>query len=192
LVVSVTERILDLKNHFLIPAPGCTHTLFEEALIYICDHNEKGAVGLIVNRPMHLTVAKILEQSELIVQDHDLKNTPVYLGGPVQLERGFVLHCPPGHWKSTLTLTDSLGLTTSRDILDAINEGNGPDNALVILGYAGWEAGQLEQEIGSNLWLNVPADASILFNLPPSERLGAAVRQLGVDWLRISPVVGHA
>jgi len=183
---------MDLRNHFLIPAPGHAHTLFDEALIYVCDHNSNGALGLIVNRPMHITVAKILEQSELVVHDHDLESTPVYLGGPVQLERGFVLHCPPGEWKSTLTLTDSLGLTTSRDILDAINEGTGPENALIILGYAGWEAGQLEQEIGHNYWLNVPADSKILFDLPPAERLNAAVRQLGVDWFRIAPTVGHA
>jgi putative transcriptional regulator len=183
---------MNLQNNFLIPTPKHIDSIFSDALIYICDHNENGALGLIVNHPIKISVAKILEQSEITLGTCDLSNTPVYLGGPVQLERGFVLHSAGTQWNSTQTLTETLALTTSRDILNAINEGTGPKNSLIILGYAGWTAGQLEQEITDHSWLNMPADSKILFDFPPSERLYAAVRQLGIEWYRISPAVGHA
>lgn len=183
---------LDLSHQFLIAMPGMADAAFEKSLIYICEHNAQGALGIIVNRPINLTLGELFEQIEVPLTDSDLKKMPVHFGGPVQTDRGFVLHDPIGSWQSTLTVHDKVGLTTSKDILHAVGEGQEPHNLLVTLGYAGWEPGQLEHELAQNAWLSVDASEHILFDLPAEERLLAAMALLGVDYASLSEDAGHA
>lgn len=182
----------NFTHHFLIAMPGMEDPFFSKSLTYICEHNEQGALGIVVNRPIELTLGGLFEQIELSLGREELKTQPVYFGGPVQMDRGFVLHRPVGDWQSTLSHHPSLGFTTSKDILQAVAAGAGPEQLLVSLGYAGWEAGQLEQEILQNGWLTVEADPAIIFDLPPEQRLEAAMRQLGIDFLALSEQAGHA
>ena len=182
---------VDLTRHFLIAMPAMVDPNFARTLTLVCEHNDKGALGIVVNRPTDLNLHRLLEQVK-IEPDGDFKSVPVHFGGPVQVDRGFVLHRPRGQWQSTLGVTDELGLTTSRDILEAVARGAGPQQILVTLGYAGWAAGQLEQELAQNAWLTVPARTDILFDLPAGERLPAAMQQLGVDYANLSDVAGHA
>lgn len=183
---------INLTNHFLIAMPGMTDPYFANSLTFICEHNENGALGIVINKPIDLTLQSLFEQVGLTLERSELMLLPVYFGGPVQMDRGFVLHQPGGNWQSSLQIDDELAFTTSKDILTAITEGAGPDRLLVTLGYAGWEAGQLEAELAANGWLNVEADHSIIFDLPPEERLAAAMEQLGIDILSLSDQVGHA
>lgn len=183
---------INLTNNFLIAMPGMTDPYFANSLTFICEHNENGALGIVVNKPIDLTLQSLFEQVGLSLQRTDLFDLPVYFGGPVQMDRGFVLHQPCGEWQSSLPITGDLAFTTSKDILAAVAEGGGPERLLVSLGYAGWEAGQLESELANNGWLNVEANAEIIFNLPPEERLAAAMEQLGIDALSLSDQVGHA
>ena len=183
---------MNLTNHFLIAMPGMTDPYFAHSLTFICEHNDNGALGIVVNKPIDLTMQSLFEQLDLQLQRDDLLQQPVYFGGPVQMERGFVLHQPSGSWQSSLLINDNLAFTTSKDILTAVAEGRGPDRMIVILGYAGWEAGQLENELVNNGWLSVEADPAIIFQLPPEERLAAAMEQLGFDPLALSDQVGHA
>jgi putative transcriptional regulator len=183
---------VNLTNHFLIAMPNMVDPYFSRSLTYICEHNEQGALGLVVNRPIELTLAALLERLELPCGDAVLGQAPVYFGGPVQTERGFVLHQPVGEWQSTLEVRSSLGLTTSRDILEAVGRGAGPQRMMVTLGYSGWSAGQLEEELKSNAWLTVEAQDDILFDTPPEDRLSAAMESLGVDFARLSDEAGHA
>ncbi len=165
---------------------------FAKSLIYICEHNEQGALGIIVNRPITLTLGELFSQIKVPLNQPKLESLPVHFGGPVQTDRGFVLHDPIGQWQSTLTINDNVGLTTSKDILEAVGEGQGPQNMLVTLGYAGWEPGQLEHELAQNAWLNMDASERILFELPAEERLYAAMTLLGVDYATLSEEAGHA
>jgi putative transcriptional regulator len=183
---------INFTHHFLLAMPGMTDPNFEGALTYICDHGEQGALGIIVNRPMTLSLSGLFEQIGLDLLDPRLGDQPVYLGGPVQNERGFVLHRPVGAWKSTLAVGGQVGLTTSKDILEAAAKAEGPEQIFVSLGYAGWGAGQLEEEIKQNAWLTVPADPEVIFSLPASQRLKAAMHILGVDPLMLSDEAGHA
>lgn len=183
---------INLTHHFLLAMPGLTDPNFEGALTYICDHGEQGALGIIVNRPMTLSLSGLFEQIGLDLLDTRLMDQPVYLGGPVQNERGFVLHRPIGAWKSTLVVGGQVGLTTSKDILEATAKAEGPEQIVVSLGYAGWGAGQLEEEIKQNAWLTVPADPEVIFALQPSKRLAAALAILGVDPAMLSDEAGHA
>jgi putative transcriptional regulator len=183
---------VDLTHHFLIAMPNMADPNFARSLTYICEHNEQGALGVVVNRPTDMTLASLFEQIEIPLHDNTLGVLPVYFGGPVQVDRGFVLHRPPGSWQSTLSVNQDVGLTTSRDILQAVGEGQGPRQLLVSLGYAGWAPGQLEQELSQNAWLTVAADADVIFDLPPEQRFGAAMDLLGVDLTRLSDDVGHA
>lgn len=183
---------INLTNHFLIAMPNMADPYFANSLTYICEHNENGALGIMINRPIDLTLQSLFEQVGLTLNRDDLFNLPVYFGGPVQMDRGFVLHQPGGSWQSSLLINDDLAFTTSKDILTAMMEGSGPEKILVTLGYAGWEAGQLETEIAANGWLSVEADPAIIFDLPPEERLAAAMERLGVDVLSLSDDVGHA
>lgn len=188
---SGTEGFVSLRNHFLIAMPGLQDPIFSRSLTYICDHSEEGAMGIVVNQPMEITFGDIFAQLELI--DHaQLGGKPVLSGGPVNTERGFVLHKDTGNWESTMHITPDVHLTASRDIVNAIAENNGPANALFALGYAGWSAGQLEEEIAANSWLTMPADSSIIFDVPVDERWAAAARQLGVDIHLMSATAGHA
>ncbi|MDX8385640.1 MAG: YqgE/AlgH family protein [Gallionella sp.] len=182
----------NLTHHFLVAMPTIQEGVFAGTLTYICEHNENGALGIVVNRPISLTLGEMFDQINIPLQQSKLSNSLVHFGGPVQTERGFVLHEPKGDWESTLLINDKLALTTSKDILEAIGEGQGPRNMVVTLGYAGWDQGQLEHEITENVWLTVPASERILFELPPEERLPAAMSLLGVDYSSLVEDAGHA
>lgn len=183
---------LDLTHHFLIAMPAMQEGVFAGTLTYICEHNENGALGIVVNRPISLTLGEMFDQVNIPQHDPALAKMPVYFGGPVQTERGFVLHDTQKDWESTLRINEKLALTTSRDILEAMGAGQGPRNLIVTLGYAGWDQGQLEHEISENIWLTVPASEHILFDLPPEERLAAAMALLGVDYASLAEGAGHA
>jgi putative transcriptional regulator len=182
----------DLSHHFLIAMPAMTDPVFAKSLTYVCEHNEQGALGIVVNRPISLTLGELFAQVKLQLKPTELENLPVHFGGPVQTDRGFVLHQPIGEWQSTLAIKGQVGMTTSKDILEAVGLGNGPRNILVTLGYAGWAQGQLEYELSQNAWLSVPAAEHILFDLPAEERLPAAMALLGVDYATLSADSGHA
>ena len=183
---------INLTHHFLIAMPAMEDYLFSKTVTYICEHNEQGALGLVINRPMDLSLAGLFKQLGIASQESLCSESTVLFGGPVQVDCGFVLHKPVGHWQSTLTINQKLGLTTSLDILKAIANAEGPDQILVALGYAGWAAGQIEHEMAQNAWLSVPATMDIIFDMPSEERLPAAMELLGIDYTRLSNDVGHA
>jgi putative transcriptional regulator len=179
-------------NQLLIAMPSLEDPNFSRTVTLICEHNEQGALGVVINRPTEVLLGQLLEHLQLSVRSGAVASTPVYAGGPVQLERGFILHSPLGEWESTLKINDGLGLTTSLDVLTAIAAGQGPEHRLIALGYAGWGAGQLEREITENAWLTVPNDNRILFELPVDERWQAAATKLGVDLRFLASDAGHA
>jgi putative transcriptional regulator len=181
-----------LSNHFLIAMPGMADPYFAKTLTLICEHSDKGAIGVVVNKPIDLTLASLFGEINIGLEDAVLRETNVLFGGPVLMDRGFVLHQPLGEWSSTLKVNDELGLTTSKDILEAIAAGTGPSRVLVTLGYAGWGPGQLEDEVARNGWLSVDANADVVFTLPPAERLAAAMALLGLNYGNLSDVAGHA
>lgn len=185
-----------LANHFLIAMPAMTDPNFARTLTYLCEHNAEGALGIIVNKPLEISLGSLFERVSVPLakgaNQAKYKDLPVYFGGPVQTDRGFVLHRPAGRWQSTLCVTDEIGLTSSRDILQSMSDKGEPDDVLVSLGYAGWAAGQLEWELSQNAWLTVAANPDIIFSLPPEERLPAAMQLLGIDFARLSDVAGHA
>ena len=185
-----TEPI-DLSNQFLMAMPGMVDGEFAGTVIYLCEHTSKGALGLVINRPTDLSVAGLLEKIDLKLEIALPQNASVYFGGPVHTDRGFVLHSPAGSFSSSIQL-GQLALTTSRDVLQAVAEGNGPEKMLVTLGYSGWGAGQLENEIAQNAWLTVPANADVIFATPPEDRYAAALKLLGIDPAMLSGVAGHA
>jgi putative transcriptional regulator len=182
----------NLTHHFLIAMPAMKEGAFAGTLTYICEHNENGALGIVVNRPITLTLGEMFDQVNIPLHQPNLAKMPVHFGGPVQTERGFVLHDTLGNWESTLRINDKLALTTSKDILEAMGAGRGPRNMIVTLGYAGWDQGQLEHEITENTWLTVPASEHILFDLPAEERLAAAMELLGVSYATLMEDAGHA
>jgi len=183
---------VDLTHHFLIAMPSMADPYFARTLTYICEHNENGALGVVINRPIELTVAGLFERLDLALEIADLREEPVFFGGPVQTDRGFVLHVPVGEWGSTLPVRSGIGLTTSRDILEAVGAGTGPHKMIITLGYAGWAAGQLEHEIRQNAWLTVEAQERVIFDLPVEERLAAAMDLLGISFASLSDGAGHA
>ena len=183
---------MNLTHHFLIAMPAMADPHFSKTLTFICEHNDQGALGIVVNRPIDMTLQALFERLSLSLRDAGMIDAPIYFGGPVQTDRGFVLHEPTGNWQSTLRVRDAIGLTTSKDILEAVGRGEGPQKILVTLGYAGWSAGQLEHELGQNAWLTVEAKDAILFDLPSEERLPAAMELLGVDYARLADSAGHA
>ena len=184
---------ISLTNHFLIAMPSLADPNFTHTVTYICEHNAEGAMGVVINRPMGISLAEILPQLKIeAAMEIDPALIPLYEGGPVQREHGFVLHRPPGEWRSSLGITKAVTLTTSQDILSAIAHGRGPDAYLIALGYAGWGPGQLEEEIAQNSWLSGPADPAILFDLPDASRWQAAAAALGVDLNLLSSEIGHA
>ena len=183
---------VNLTDNFLIAMPSLEDPYFANALVYVCEHNENGALGIIVNRPIDLDLAGLFEKIDIKLEQQGLAKLPVYLGGPVQLDRGFVLHRPVGHWQSTLSVNGEIALTSSRDILTSVATDGDPGEVLVSLGYSGWDAGQLEDELAQNSWLTVAADAGILFDLPPEARLPAAMQRLGISFSQLSDVAGHA
>jgi putative transcriptional regulator len=183
---------MDLTNQFLIAMPSMEDPNFDRTVVYVCEHSEKGAMGVVINRPMDLTLASLFNKIDLRLEIAPWRDEPVLYGGPVQTERGFVLHEPAGNYGSTLTVAGDIGLTTSKDVLEAVAGGKGPPRLLVTLGYAGWAAGQLESELAHNGWLNVAADARVIFDTPLSARFDAALRLLGVDPRHLTHHAGHA
>jgi putative transcriptional regulator len=181
-----------LSNQFLIAMPGMVDPNFSQTVTLICEHGPKGALGIVINRALPMNLGDVFEQLGLSSNDLVLARQPVLRGGPVQTDRGFVLHSPAGEWESTLPFSERLHLTTSRDILTAMAEGQGPENAIVALGYAGWDAGQLDEEMARNAWLNVTADVKLLFDTPLDDRWREAGRLLGVNLMQMSGEAGRA
>ena len=187
---------IDLTNQFLIAMPGTADGNFEGAVVYLCEHNERGALGLVINKPIDIKLKKLFEKIELTLDREEFAEQPVFFGGPVQTERGFVLHekLPSDGvpYNSTMSVPGGLEMTTSKDVLEAMASGAGPKRVLITLGYSGWQAGQLEDEIGRNGWLTVDADPSVIFDTPISLRYDRALSLLGVDPRMLSQEVGHA
>ncbi|RLV61486.1 YqgE/AlgH family protein [Parashewanella curva] len=184
-----------LQNQFLIAMPSLDDTFFERSVIYMCEHDEKGAMGLVINRPIGIEVNELLDQMELnthttlhsVVQD-----SPVLVGGPVSPDRGFVLHSTQPGWTNSLAITPEIMVTTSRDVLSAMSNQKGPDSFIVALGYAGWGRGQLEEEIAQNSWLTIPASNEILFEVEPEKRWEMACKSLGFEPWQMSSQIGHS
>lgn len=196
---------MNLTDHFLIAVPGMMDDSFDQSVVYICEHNDQGALGLVINKPIvELNLQQLFDKVELRLPDQVLGDTPVYYGGPVHTERGFVLHDAkknivdpdqeviPSLYTATLQVTTELKMTSSQDILDAIAAGYGPEHFLITLGYSGWGAGQLEEELMRNCWLTVKAKPEIIFNQLPQERYHAALKLLGVEPHMLVNAVGHA
>jgi len=179
-------------NQLLIAMPGMQDPNFETTVTLVCEHTEDGALGIVINRPLDLRLADVLDQLELTAESEEIGATRVLAGGPVGHERGFVLHPAGREWEATLDVSDEIRVTFSRDILAAIAAGTGPGRSLVALGYAGWDAGQLESEMMANAWLNVTATPDIVFDVPFDQRWQAAARQLGIDITRLASDAGHA
>lgn len=189
---STSSSTTSLRNHFLLAMPTLSEGIFSQSITYICEHGESGAMGIVINQPLELSVEEIFEHLEITAKK-DFSELPVMSGGPVQIDHGFVLHrnCDK-RWEASLKITPEITLTTSRDILRAIANGNGPREHLIALGYAGWTAGQLEFELAENSWLMLPADGDIIFKTPYQRRMSAAASMLGIDMNLISGQAGHA
>lgn len=190
--VTPTKSSDCLRDHFLLAMPCLSEGIFSHSVTYICEHGESGAMGIVINQPLDLSVGEIFEHLQISAV-RDFSNVPVMAGGPVQIDHGFVLHrnAHP-EWEASLRVTEEITLTTSRDILRAIANDTGPEEHLIALGYAGWSAGQLEQELAENSWLTLPADSDIIFSTPAQQRLNAAAELLGIDMNLISGEAGHA
>jgi putative transcriptional regulator len=193
---------IDLKHHFLIAMPGLEDETFSRSVIYMCEHSPRGAMGLIINKPSDISMRHLFDKVDLTLRREDLMQNPVGQGGPVQTERGFVLHDPVradkpepeggSIYASTLAVPGGLEMTTSRDVLEALSSGAGPRRVLVTLGYSSWGEGQLESELGENTWLTVPASADVIFDVPMAERYDRALDLLGLKSWMLSPDAGHA
>ncbi len=187
---------IDLTNQFLIAMPGMADETFAGAVVYLCEHTEKGALGLVINKPIDIKLRSLFEKVELKLERAELAEQPVFFGGPVQTERGFVLHEKrtdgDAAYSSTLSIPGGLEMTTSKDVLEALAGGAGPTRVLITLGYSGWQAGQLEDELGRNGWLNVDADPKVIFDTPIEQRYEQALSLLGVDPRMLSQDAGHA
>lgn len=185
---------LHLANHFLIAMPSMLDPIFGGSVVYMCEHNADGALGVIINKPTDMMMNTLFERIDLDLEIDagQMADRPVMFGGPVQVERGFVLHAPFGDFSSMMKVTDDIALTTSKDVLEAVAAGGGPRRLLVTLGCAGWSAGQLEEEITRNGWLTVKADPAIIFDMPVEERFAAAIKLLGIDPMMLTGEAGHA
>jgi putative transcriptional regulator len=181
-----------LTNQFLIAMPAMDDPNFAQTVTLVCEHSERGALGIVINKTLPMTLGEVFEQLGLDCTRSRVNEQPVLSGGPVQTERGFVLHSPSGKWESSLPFSARMHLTTSRDILDALAAGEGPESAVIALGYAGWDAGQLEEEMARNAWLTVDADERLLFTTPVEQRWHAAAKLLGIDMISLSSDAGHA
>jgi putative transcriptional regulator len=179
-------------NHLLIAMPSLSDPNFAQAVTLVCEHTDKGALGIVLNKPLPMRLSDVLTQMQLAPSNDEIAAQPVLRGGPVHTDRGFVLHRPGGEWDHTHKVSDSIQVTTSRDILAAMAKGTGPTDAFIALGYAGWDSGQLEREMADNAWFSMPVDARVVFDLPFEERWLAAWRFLGIDVDKLSLVAGHA
>lgn len=181
-----------LNNQFLIAMPSLFDPHFFHTVTYLCQHNQEGALGIVINRPTGMKLKDIFEQMNIKSELDDVLNAPIFAGGPVQQERGFVIHSPcERHWDSSIATAENINLTSSRDILEAIAKGEGPKHYLIALGYAGWGSGQLEKEMVENAWLNTPCGEAILYETPINQRWNAAASQLGIDINRLTAPAGH-
>jgi len=187
---------LNLADHFLIAMPSMLDPIFGGTVVYLCEHNDEGALGVIINKATDMTLDLLLDRIDLSVEIEagrvPVDKKPVMFGGPVQVERGFVLHSPHGPYTSMMKVNEDVALTTSKDVLEAVAVGTGPQRLLVSLGCSGWSAGQLEEEIVRNGWLTVRADPAIIFDLPVEERFAAAMKLLGIDPMTLAGEAGHA
>lgn len=181
-----------LTNHLLIAMPRLNDPNFAQTVALICEHTDKGALGIVLNKPLPMKLSDVLSQMKLEPKSEQIGEMPVLRGGPVHTDRGFVLHRPGGEWDHTHKVSDTIQVTTSRDVLAAMARGEGPSDAFIALGYAGWESGQLERELKENAWASMPVDARVVFELPFEERWAGAWRLMGVDVDRLSPEAGHA
>ena len=189
---------INFTHHFLIAMPGLEDAMFSKSVIYMCEHSERGALGLVINKPSDINLQRLFEKVELPLYRQDLTQTPVFQGGPVQTERGFVLHesvVMPGNeslYASTMTIPGGLEMTTSKDVLEALSTGYGPRKVFISLGYSSWGQGQLESEISDNSWLTVAADPAVIFDTPVEQRYAKALKLLGLEAWMLSPEAGHA
>lgn len=192
---------INLTNHFLIAMPGLEDEIFGKSVVYVCEHSARGALGLVINKPADMMMSALFDKVDLPLKRADLSQSPVFQGGPVQTERGFVLHealytSPDAKdeslYASTMAIPGGLEMTTSKDVLEALSSGAGPKRVLVTLGYSSWGEGQLESELGENSWLTVDADRSVIFDTPAEQRYDKALALLGLQAWMISTQVGHA
>lgn len=179
-------------NHLLIAMPSLLDPNFAQTVALVCEHTDRGALGIVLNKPLPMHLSDVFSQMKLEPLTQDIAAKPVLRGGPVHTDRGFVLHRPGGQWDHTHKVSEAIQVTTSRDVLAAMARGEGPTDAFIALGYAGWESGQLEREMRENAWISMPVDARVVFELPYEERWIGAWRLLGIDVDRLSPVAGHA
>lgn len=189
---STTGSSANFSNHFLIAMPSTRDPIFAGTVIYCCQHSEQGAIGLVINRPTDLDLQSVFNRIDLKLNIEEINHLPVCYGGPIQSERGFVLHEKNGRYSSSLGVVGGLEITTSKDILEEVANGNGPKRFALMLGHTGWAAGQLEQEIAQNGWLSVEAKPDIIFDVPPNERFNAALGLLGIKSSMLASVAGHA
>ena len=199
--MSSDSASVNLTHHFLIAMHGLSDESFSRSVVYLCEHSERGALGLVINKPSDMTLKSLFDKVDLPLRREDLSQMPVFQGGPVHTERGFVLHEPikaendtsnESIYASTMTIPGGLEMTTSRDVLEALSTGAGPRRVLVSLGYAAWGQGQLESEIGENSWLTVEADPTVIFDTPIEQRYDRALSLLGLQSWMLSPDAGHA
>ena len=196
--MSMESDSINFTHHFLIAMPGLEDAMFSKSVIYMCEHSERGALGLVINKPSDINLQKLFDKVELPLHRLDLTQTPVFQGGPVQTERGFVLHesvVMPGNeslYASTMTIPGGLEMTTSKDVLEALSTGYGPRKVFISLGYSSWGQGQLESEISDNSWLTVAADPAVIFDTPVEQRYAKALKLLGLEAWMLSPEAGHA
>ena len=199
--MSADSASINLTHHFLIAMPGLEDDTFAKSVVYLCEHSERGALGLVINKPSDINLQSLLQKVDLDLRRQDLTDTPVFQGGPVQTERGFVLHDAmqadsekpeDSGYSSTLSIPGGLEMTTSKDVLEALSTGAGPRRVLVTLGYASWGEGQLESELAENTWLTVGADPSVIFDTPLGQRWDRALGLLGLQAWMLSPDAGHA
>ena len=188
---------INLTHHFLIAMPGLDDEAFARSVVYLCEHSERGALGLVINKPRDIKLKGLFDKVDLPLRREDLTESPVFNGGPVQTERGFVLHEPmtsgnESAYASTMTIPGGLEMTTSKDVLEALSTGAGPRRVFISLGYSSWGEGQLESELAENTWLTVGADANVIFDAPIEKRYARALELLGVSELMLSAVGGHA
>lgn len=181
-----------LTNHFLIAMPNLADPNFFHTVTYICNHDEQGAMGITLNRPINVSLGELLDQLDMSTDDPEIANIPIFAGGPVQPERGFVLHENFGNWEASMPVTQNITLTMSQDVIEAIALNEGPQRYIISLGYAGWGEEQLEQELLSNAWLNGEADYNIIFDIPADQQWTRAAKHLGVELSLISSEAGHA
>jgi putative transcriptional regulator len=180
-----------LNNQFIIAMPSLMEPIFHHTVTFLCQHTKEGALGIVINRSAEMKLGEIFKQMEITAKSPTASQAPVFTGGPVQQDRGFVVHTACGDWDMTLSVSKDISLTTSRDVIEAIAAGEGPEQYLVALGYAGWGEGQLEKEILSNSWLNTPYAKQILFDTPVNQRWNAAASQIGININHLTTPAGH-